>query len=141
MGDVEHVGVGAADGSSVVSDSDISAFLRQKTGTSYHASSTCRMGVDPDAIVDTDGRVDTVQQMRIVDASIMPKVITGNLNAPVMMMAEKLADRIRGRQPLAPSDAASTANPDPTALSQRATVTVRPEAVLTRTRRTELMGN
>jgi choline dehydrogenase len=104
-------GVELAPGSGVVSDADIAAFLRQQTGTSYHASSTCRMGVDPDAVVDSDGRVNAVSRMRIVDASIMPKVITGNLNAPVMMMAEKLADRIRGKQPLAPSNASFYRNP------------------------------
>jgi len=104
-------GVELTPGSGVVSDTEIAAFLRQKTGTSYHASGTCRMGTDPDAVVDTDGRVNAVGRMRIVDASIMPKVITGNLNAPVMMMAEKLADRIRGRQPLAPSDAPFYRNP------------------------------
>jgi choline dehydrogenase len=56
-------------------------------------------------VVDGDGRMNAVRDLRIVDASIMPKVITGNLNAPVMMMAEKIADRIRGREPLEPSDA------------------------------------
>ena len=70
-----------APGLEVNSDRDIEVFVRQATGTSYHPSGTCRMGVDPDAVV---------------DASIMPKVITGNLNAPVMMMAEEISDRIRG---------------------------------------------
>jgi choline dehydrogenase len=92
-------------GADVVSDTDIEAFLRRKTGTSYHAAGTCRMGNDADAVVDTDGRVKAVSRLRVVDASIMPKVITGNLNAPVMMIAEKLADRIRGVEPLQPSTA------------------------------------
>jgi choline dehydrogenase len=64
------------------------------------------MGADDDAVVDGEGRVKVVAGLRVVDASIMPKVITGNLNAPVMMMAEKLADRIKGVQPLPPSTAA-----------------------------------
>jgi choline dehydrogenase len=63
------------------------------------------MGVDAEAVVNGEGRVNAVRDLRIVDASIMPKVITGNLNAPVMMMAEKLTDRIRGQVPLSPSDA------------------------------------
>ena len=85
-----------APGPDVTSDSEIEAFVRQATGTSYHPSGTCRMGVDPDAVVDGDGKVRRVRRLRVVDASIMPKVITGNLNAPVMMMAEKISDRIRG---------------------------------------------
>ena len=85
-----------APGPDVTSDSEIEAFVRQATGTSYHPSGTCRMGVDPDAVVDGDGQVRRVRRLRVVDASIMPKVITGNLNAPVMMMAEKISDRIRG---------------------------------------------
>jgi choline dehydrogenase len=92
-------------GEDVASDVDIEAFLRQKTGTSYHAAGTCRMGADDDAVVNTDGRVIAVDCLRVVDASIMPKVVTANLNAPVMMLAEKLADRIRGVEPL-PSSAA-----------------------------------
>jgi len=64
------------------------------------------MGADDDSVVDPEGRVRTVERLRIADASIMPKVVTGNINAPVMMMAEKLADRIRGRAPLPPSAAA-----------------------------------
>jgi choline dehydrogenase len=101
-------------GANVTSTQDIKAFVRAATNTSYHPSGTCRMGADPDAVVDADGRMPAVANLRIVDASIMPKVITGNLNAPVMMMAEKIADRIRGKA-LAPSTAqyyASTSTPD-----------------------------
>jgi len=93
-------------GPDVVSDTDIEAFIRQSTGTSYHPAGTCRMGVDADAVVDSEGRVNFVRGVRIVDASIMPKVITGNLNAPVMMMAEKISDRIRAVTPLPASEAA-----------------------------------
>jgi choline dehydrogenase len=92
-------------GSDVVSNSDIEAFIRQRTGTSYHPSGSCRMGADAEAVVDSEARVQAVRHMRIVDASIMPRVITGNLNAPVMMMAEKIANRILGKPCLPPSDA------------------------------------
>ena len=92
-------------GPDVQTDAEIEAWIRTATGTSYHPSGTCRMGVDDDAVVDREGRVKAVTGLRVVDASIMPKVITGNLNAPVMMMAEKIADRIKGVQPLPPSTA------------------------------------
>ena len=92
-------------GPDVTSDSEIEAFVRRSTGTSYHASGTCRMGVDANAVVDSDGRLNGIRRLRVVDASIMPKVITGNLNAPVMMMAEKISDRIQSKTPLPPSRA------------------------------------
>ena len=92
-------------GPDVISDSDIETFIRQRTGTSYHPSGTCRMGADAEAVVDIQARVKAVQRMRVVDASIMPRVVTGNLNAPVMMMAEKISDRILGKPSLPPSDA------------------------------------
>jgi choline dehydrogenase len=91
-------------GVDVTDTRELEAFVRTATNTSYHPSGTCRMGTDPDAVVDAEGRMNAIANMRIVDASIMPKVITGNLNAPVMMMAEKIADRIRGKA-LAPSTA------------------------------------
>jgi choline dehydrogenase len=91
-------------GSGVVSDSDIEAFIRQRAGTSYHPSGTCRMGADVEAVVDSEARMKSVRRIRILDSSIMPRVITGNLNAPVMMMAEKISDRICGKPPLQPSD-------------------------------------
>lgn len=92
-------------GPDVTTDSEIREWIRRNTGTSYHPSGSCRMGADPDAVVDSEARVQAVDGLRVVDASIMPKVITGNLNAPVMMMAEKIADRIKGATPLAPSTA------------------------------------
>jgi choline dehydrogenase len=92
-------------GPSVRTDAEIEAWVRQATGTSYHPSGTCGMGVDDSAVVDREGRVNAVTGLRVVDASIMPKVITGNLNAPVMMMAEKIADRIKGVEALPVSDA------------------------------------
>jgi choline dehydrogenase len=92
-------------GPDMISDSDSETFIRQRTGTSYHPSGTCRMGTDVEAIVDSEARMKSVHHLRIVDASIMPRVVTGNLNAPVMMMAEKISDRIRGKPSLTPSDA------------------------------------
>ena len=92
-------------GAEVESDSDLEGFLRANVGTSYHPSGSCRMGADAGAVVDGDGRVRAVGRLRIVDASIMPRVVTANLNAAVMMMAEKISDRILGRSPLPPSDA------------------------------------
>ena len=85
-------------GSAVQSDQDLARFVKARTGTSYHPSGSCRMGVDSDAVVDSEGRVNAVKNMRVVDASIMPLVITGNLNAAVMMMAEKIADSIKGKK-------------------------------------------
>ena len=75
------------------------------TGTSYHASGTCRMGAGDEGVVDAEARVKAVRGLRVIDTSIMPTVVTGNLNAPVIMMAEKISDRIRGVPPLVPVDA------------------------------------
>jgi choline dehydrogenase len=59
------------------------------------------MGYDEMAVVDNEGRVHGMKGLRVVDASIMPRITTGNLNAPTIMLAEKIADRIRGRAALA----------------------------------------
>jgi choline dehydrogenase len=98
-------------GPDVVSDRELEEFVRAHTSTSYHASGTCRMGVDDNSVVDPEGRMRAVRNLRVVDASIMPKVVTANLNAPVMMMAEKIADRVRGLTPLAPATATYYACP------------------------------
>jgi choline dehydrogenase len=92
-------------GSDVRSDNDIERFIRASLGTSYHPCGTCRMGADSQAVVDNEGRVRAVPRLRIVDASIMPRIVTANLSATVMMMAEKISDRIRGRASLLPSAA------------------------------------
>ncbi|WP_323159584.1 GMC oxidoreductase, partial [Pseudomonas marginalis] len=62
-------------------------------------------GTDEMAVVDGSGKVYGVENLRVVDASIMPQIITGNLNATTIMIAEKMADKIRGHQPLAASTA------------------------------------
>jgi choline dehydrogenase-like flavoprotein len=70
----------------------------------HHPAGTCRMGPasDPLAVADDQGRVFGLQRLRVVDASLMPDLTSGNINAPVIMIAEKIADRIRGRSALAP---------------------------------------
>ena len=87
------------------SDAELDAYVRQHAETAYHPSCTCAMGEGNDAVVDGQGRVHGLEGLRVVDASIMPNIITGNLNATTIMIAEKIADRIRGRDSLPPSDA------------------------------------
>ncbi|KAM4650372.1 choline dehydrogenase, mitochondrial isoform 1-T2 [Discoglossus pictus] len=85
-------------GPDVQSDKEIDAFIRQKADTAYHPSCTCKMGQpsDPSAVVDPETKVIGVENLRIVDASIMPSIVSGNLNAPTIMMAEKASDIIKG---------------------------------------------
>ncbi|HTO82790.1 MAG TPA: choline dehydrogenase [Methylomirabilota bacterium] len=103
-----------APGPEVKTDAEIDAHLRRKAESAYHPSCTCKMGLvtDPLAVVDDAGRVHGLESLRVVDASIMPNVVSGNLNAPTIMMAERLADSILG-QPLLPrSDAKVYIAPD-----------------------------
>ncbi|CAL8477380.1 choline dehydrogenase [Caballeronia sp. S22] len=82
------------------SDAELDAFVRAKAETAFHPSCSCKMGYDDMAVVDGEGRVHGMEGLRVVDASIMPQITTGNLNAPTIMLAEKIADRVRGREAL-----------------------------------------
>lgn len=98
-------------GKDVQTDAQIDAHIRANAETAYHPSCTCAMGADEMAVVDGQGRVHGVQALRVVDASIMPLVVSGNLNVPVIMMAEKIADAIKGKA-LPPSTAPSWVHPN-----------------------------
>ncbi|MCM5703060.1 choline dehydrogenase [Larsenimonas salina] len=92
-------------GADVTSDEALDAFVREHAETAYHPCGTCKMGDDEMAVVNSDGQVHGMEGLRVIDASLMPVIVTGNLNATTIMMAEKLADKVRGRQPLPKSDA------------------------------------
>jgi choline dehydrogenase len=80
------------------SRAELEAWVRANAGTGYHAVATCRMGHDAMAVTDGSGRVHGMEKLRVVDASLMPNLVTGNTNAATIMIAEKLADAIIGRQ-------------------------------------------
>jgi len=89
----------------VKSDDEIDAWVRQNTESAYHPSCTNRMGTCSETtVVDPSTKVHGVDNLRVVDASIMPNIISGNLNAPTIMIAEKAADIILGKTPLPTSD-------------------------------------
>jgi choline dehydrogenase/4-pyridoxate dehydrogenase len=83
-------------------DADIDEHIRSTAITLHHPAGTCKMGRCGDAVVDPELKVHGVERLRVVDASVMPDLISGNINAPVMMIAEKAADLIRGRPTLSP---------------------------------------
>lgn len=95
-----------APGCGATSDAEIDAYIRATAESAYHPSCTCRMGSDDEAVVDPECRVNGVEGLRVVDASIMPSIPSGNLNAPTMMIAERAADLVLGRPML-------TAEPTP----------------------------
>ncbi|MBS37588.1 MAG: choline dehydrogenase [Thiotrichales bacterium] len=83
-------------GADVVSDADIDGFVRDTATTNFHATGTCKMGTDEHAVVDPECRVRGIDALRVVDASVMPQITSGNTNGPTIMIAEKAADHIRG---------------------------------------------
>jgi choline dehydrogenase-like flavoprotein len=78
------------------SDAALEADIRRRADTIYHPVGTCRMGEDEMAVTDAGGRVHGVPGLRVVDASLMPLLVGGNTNAPTIMMAEKIAEEVRG---------------------------------------------
>jgi choline dehydrogenase len=77
------------------SDAQLDAFVAAHAESAYHPCGTCRMGSDAQAVVDPEGRVNGVTGLRVIDASVFPHITNGNLNAPTIMLAERMADLIR----------------------------------------------
>ncbi len=100
-------------GADVTSDDAIDAFVREHAESAYHPCGTAKMGDrgDPSAVVDPEGRVIGVDALRVVDTSVFPRITNGNLNAPAIMVGEKMADHILGRTPLPPMNVEPWINP------------------------------
>jgi choline dehydrogenase-like flavoprotein len=79
------------------SDADLDSYIRATGATAHHPCGTCRMGIDEDAVVDPSLCVRGVDGLRVADASVMPDLVGGNINAAVIMIAEKAADMIQGK--------------------------------------------
>ena len=86
------------------SDDELLGAAKQRGTTTFHPSGTCRMGpaTDPLAVVDDQLRVHGLEGLRVIDASIMPTMLSANLNAATLMLADKASDLIRGRTPPEP---------------------------------------
>jgi choline dehydrogenase len=85
----------------IATDAQLLDFARRRGGTVFHPTSTCKMGVDPMAVVDPELRVCGIEGLRVADASVMPTVVSGNTNAATIMIGEKLADMLRREARLA----------------------------------------
>jgi choline dehydrogenase len=101
-------------GDDQTSDDQIDAFIRDNAESAYHPCGTVRMGAadDPGAVVDPQCRVIGVENLRVADSSIFPRITNGNLNAPSIMTGEKAADHILGRPPLARANDEPFTHPD-----------------------------
>jgi choline dehydrogenase len=107
-----------APGDGVHTDHEMRDYVRASVGTTYHPAGTCAMGGDSEqtasrqaSVVDPLLRVRGVDGLRVVDASVMPTLPRGNTNAPTIAIAERAADLIAGRAPLAPLDPAEATEP------------------------------
>jgi choline dehydrogenase len=110
---VPYAGEEIQPGPDVISDAQIDEFIRQHCESAYHPCGTSKMGSVKDklAVVDPECRVIGIENLRVVDSSIMPQVTNGNLNAPTLMIGEKASDHILGKPILAPSNQEPWINP------------------------------
>jgi choline dehydrogenase len=95
-----------APGRKAQSDDELDDFVRDNVESAYHPCGTCRMGApeDVNVVVDPECRVIGTQGLRVADSSVFPEITNGNLNAPSILVGEKAADHILGRQPLPASN-------------------------------------
>jgi choline dehydrogenase len=96
-------------GPGVLSDEQIEAYVRANVQHTYHASCTCRMGTEDDGVLDPELRVRGVEGLRVADCSSMPRITSGNTNAPAIMIGEKASDLVLGRERLPPARVAQPA--------------------------------
>ena len=85
---VKHAGNEVGPGSEKQSDDELNEYIRSNAETAYHPCGTCKMGIDELAVVDDNLKVKGIQNLRVVDASVMPEIPSANLNAPTLMIAE-----------------------------------------------------
>ena len=83
-------------GPKITSDADLDAYVRENANSAYHPCGTAKIGTDTMSVVDVEGRVHGIERLRIADASIMPEITNGNINAPAMMIGEKISAHILG---------------------------------------------
>ena len=92
---VKYAGKEVGPGSDKQSDDELNEYIKSNAETAYHPCGTCKMGIDEMAVVDENLKVKGIQNLRVVDASVMPEIPSANLNAPTLMIAEKAADIIK----------------------------------------------
>ena len=90
-------------GEAVKTDAEIDAFIRRTAITAHHPCGTCAMGIGPDTVTDAELRVRGAEHLRVVDASVMPDLVSAHINACVLMIAEKASDMILGKPQLPPA--------------------------------------
>lgn len=110
----EHVKHEIQPGADMVTDEQLDDFIREHAESAYHPCGTCKMGAadDPMAVVDPECRVIGVEGLRVADSSIFPQITNGNLNGPSIMVGEKAADHILGKNMLPPSNDEPWVHPD-----------------------------
>ena len=101
-----HRGAEIAPGADCQTDDQIDEFIRKTAVTAHHPSCTCQMGASEDCVLDSELKVRGVENLRVIDASAMPDLVSGNINAAVLMIAEKGAAMVRGETPLPSAEAA-----------------------------------